>query len=186
MDKIMTIWFSSDHHFHHKNIIEYGDRPFKHVDEMKDFIIETHNAYVKPSDHWYCLGDVTMERDNQGRGLWILDKMHGHKRLIMGNHDHYHVKHYMIHFEKVMAMQRMDKLWFTHVPVHPNSLGSVDANVHGHIHQNPSYPPVERVDEKGVRRKQFYINISVEATNYKPVSLEELKQQVRILKGERV
>src|ERR1051325_11543971 len=133
---LMTLWFSSDHHFHDENIIKFCDRPFGSVTEMNDFLVEQHNARVKPSDHWYCLGDVTMLRDNQGRGLEILSRMNGHKRLIMGNHDHYAMKHYLKYFEKVMAMQRLNDLWFTHVPVHPQSLGRCKANVHGHIHNN--------------------------------------------------
>jgi calcineurin-like phosphoesterase family protein len=183
----MTIWFSSDHHFHHANIIKYADRPFADPAEMNHFIVKQHNAYVQPSDHWYCLGDVTMERDNQGRGLHILDGMHGHKRLIMGNHDHYHVKHYLKYFEKVMAMQRMDDLWFMHVPCHPSNVGRCSGIVHGHIHQNPSPPPavsnwVDKDTGAAMRRIVPYLNISLEATGYRPLSLDEIREKVKELR----
>lgn len=182
-----TIWFSSDHHFHHANIIKYASRPFRDVREMDEFLVEQHNIYVQPQDHWYCLGDVTMERDGQGRGLEILRRMNGHKRLIMGNHDHYPVQRYLHYFEKVMAMNRIEDLWFTHVPVHPENLGTCHANVHGHIHQNPSPPPVSRSQRKwdGGPRKELverlvpYINVSVEAINYHPVDLDWLKEKCR-------
>lgn len=178
----MTIWFSSDWHFHHANIIRYANRPFADVAEMNEFLVQQHNAYVQPSDHYYHLGDVTMERDNQGWGLGIVDRLNGHGRLILGNHDHYAMKHYLKHFEKVMAMQRIDKLWFMHVPCHPSNVGSCEAIVHGHIHQNPSPPPVVKEWEDNgqpCRRVVPYLNISVEATGYRPLSLEEIREKVK-------
>ena len=174
----MTIWFSSDHHFHHERIIQYQNRPFHHVTEMNEKLVELHNECVKPSDHWYCLGDVTILRDNQGRGLNILRRMNGHKRLILGNHDHYAIKHYVEHFEKVMAMNVIDSMRFIHIPVHPMSFGGVKACVHGHIHQQPAPKPVIYVDKDGKVGVKPYINICVEVTNYKPVSLEEIKKMV--------
>lgn len=181
------IWFSSDPHFHHLNIIRYAERPFDDVSEMNEKIVALHNERVRPQDHWYCLGDVTMERDNQGRGLGILSRMNGHKRLILGNHDHYAMKHYLTWFEKVMAMQRIDGLWMMHVPCHPSNVGSATAVVHGHIHQNPSPPPAVREWEKdGVQHKRVvpYINISLEVTNYHPVSLDWLRKEAERLKQE--
>ena len=178
----MTLWFSSDHHIFHKNIIEYGKRPFKDVEEMNEVLIERHNALVKPSDHWTCLGDFVMGRDNQGRELGILQRMNGHKRLILGIHDHYAMKHYLIHFEKVMAMNRIDNMWFMHVPCHPMNIGSAKAIIHGHIHQNASPPPVMKIDKNGKDVIIPYVNISVEVTDYRPLSLEEIKERVEYVK----
>lgn len=177
----MTIWFSSDPHFHHENIIKYCNRPFVNAAEMNESLVEWHNAYVKPSDHWYCLGDVTMERDGQGRGLEIVGRLNGHKRLIMGNHDHYAIKHYLAYFEKVMAMNMLDNIRFTHIPVHPGSMGKAIANVHGHIHDTPAPPPV--VDGEIIRP---YINISMEWTGYRPLSFEEVKDLIKKAKEENV
>lgn len=180
----MTIWFTSDSHFHHANIITFCNRPFADVRAMNDALVEGWNSRVQPSDHIYHLGDVTMERDNQGRGLGILERCNGHKRLILGNHDHYAMKHYLKYFEKVMAMNVIGGMRFTHIPVHPASMGRVAANVHGHIHNNQSeeFKPVKRYDGKGGVIP--YINISVEVTDYHPVSLEEIKEMVRKEGGE--
>lgn len=178
----MTLWFISDTHFFHHNIIGYQNRPFKNVSEMNEFMVARWNECVKPEDHIYHLGDVTMLRDNQGRGLGILDRCMGHKRLIMGNHDHYHVKHYLKHFEKVMAMNRLDGILFTHVPVHPNSMGSAKANIHGHIHQNQDgrFPPVIWVDKKTQAVTVHpYVNISVEVTGYSPIDFDEVRKRVK-------
>lgn len=182
----MTIWFSSDHHFFHENIIKFCKRPFHTVQEMNEHMVEEHNKLVKANDHWYCLGDVTMLRDNKGSGLNILRRMNGHKRLILGNHDHYSMKFYLEHFGKVMAMNMFDGMRFTHIPIHPNSMGSAKANIHGHIHNNTTqdgkpvnFPPVI-YEKDGKNFVKPYINLSVEVINYRPVSLEEVKQMVDV------
>lgn len=173
------IWFSSDHHFHHENIIRYANRPFSHASEMNDFMIDQHNKFVRPSDHWYCLGDVTMMRDNKGFGLNVLRGMNGHKRLILGNHDHYAMKFYLEHFEKVMAMNVIDNMRFIHIPIHPTSFGGVKATIHGHIHDQDSPPPVMYVDKNQKLVIKPYINICVERTKYRPITLGEIKVLVK-------
>lgn len=185
----MDMWFSSDPHFFHENIIRFCHRPFHTVSEMNEALVENHNALVKPSDHWYCLGDVTMLRDNQGRGLNILRRMNGHKRLILGNHDHYAMKHYLEHFEKVMAMNMFDGMRFTHIPIHPNSMGGAKANIHGHTHNGTTqnglvveFPAVLHVDKQTQKLVvKPYVNISVEVTDYKPVNLEWIRAKVKEL-----
>lgn len=181
---MVDIWFSSDPHFFHEKIIKYCGRPFKDAAEMNEVIIERHNKVVKPWDHWYCLGDVTMLRDNQGRGLGIVKRLQGHRRLILGNHDHYEMKHYLKVFEKVMAMHMIDGIRFTHIPVHPSAMGRSIANVHGHIHEKKSPEPVIWLDSEKRVKIAPYINISLEVTNYTPIHFDELKRQIESIRGE--
>lgn len=175
----MELWFSSDPHFYHENIIRFAGRPFKDAAEMNEAIIERHNALVKPEDHWTCLGDVTMRRDNQGNGLTIVGRMNGHKRLIMGNHDHYAMKHYLQYFEKVYAMNMYDNIRFTHIAVHPESMGNAVGNVHGHIHEKEAPAPVILQTKEGKTYIKPYVNISMEKTNYAPLTLGQVKSLVQ-------
>lgn len=48
----MTVWFTSDHHFNHANIIKFTDRPYSTVEEMNEAMIAGWNdeAY-DPVDH---------------------------------------------------------------------------------------------------------------------------------------
>lgn len=181
-------WFTSDTHFGHSNIIEYAGRPFHSVQEMDEILIQNWNAHVRPQDHIYHLGDVSMERSSSRKEAFctLIRRLNGHRRLILGNHDRFPVKVYAEVFEKVMASNVHEGMLFTHIPIHPQSMGRFKANVHGHIHEKPAFPPVSRVsyeDREVEPGLSPYINLSVEATGYRPVELEELRGMVRGLSG---
>lgn len=81
----MTIWFSSDTHFGHENIIKYCDRPFKNVDHMNEVIIDNWNSVVSSGDTVYHLGDVALGQID--KSLACVSRLNGYKILILGNHD---------------------------------------------------------------------------------------------------
>ena len=54
------IWFTSDTHFRHANILKYCDRPFADIDEHDDALVENWNLVVAPYDKVYHLGDFTL------------------------------------------------------------------------------------------------------------------------------
>ncbi len=170
----MTLWYISDTHFDHANMIrtfKLADgspaRDFPSVEAMNETMIERWNEVVRPSDHIYHLGDVTMHRQIGQIKYRVLDRLNGHKRLLLGNHDLDKVENYLPWFEKIKACQVHDHILFTHIPVHPQSLGRFAANVHGHTHHQVL--PAATVP---------YINVCVEQTAYRPISLEEIKARL--------
>ena len=56
----MGIFFTSDNHFGHGNIIKYCERPFSSVEEMDAEMIRRWNRVVKANDIVYHLGDFTL------------------------------------------------------------------------------------------------------------------------------
>jgi calcineurin-like phosphoesterase family protein len=80
-----TKWFTSDHHFGHKNISKFSNRPFESVDEMDEALIKRWNERVQPKDEVYHLGDVGL--CNASRLNEILEQLNGRIYLIRGNHD---------------------------------------------------------------------------------------------------
>ena len=92
-----NIFFISDTHFSHGNIITFKDdsgkiiRPFDSIKEHDEHIVQCWNEVVGPQDHIWHLGDIAMHK----RDLAILDRCNGHKRLVPGNHDICKMKDYM-------------------------------------------------------------------------------------------
>lgn len=80
-----TVFFTADHHFGHKNIIKYSNRPFESVQEMDETMIQRWNEKIKPGDEVYHLGDVGLCSPEKLRK--ILDRLNGQKYLIKGNHE---------------------------------------------------------------------------------------------------
>ena len=79
------IFFTSDLHFGHTNIIRHCDRPFTSADEMDAALIKNWNATVGPKDEVYILGDLTMRKAAEAHRY--LTQLNGRKYLICGNHD---------------------------------------------------------------------------------------------------
>jgi calcineurin-like phosphoesterase family protein len=121
-----------------------------------------------------------MRRGGKDDRDWFINTMkrfNGHKRLILGNHDHLPIKTYAEVFEKVVGTGRwIEGLLLSHYPVHPESMGNAPANVHGHVHNNQNNV-FKSIVRDGVIKP--YINVSIEVIDYKPVSLEEVQQMVR-------
>lgn len=79
------IWYSSDHHAGHENILHLGPgRPFSSIEEHDEALIERHNAVVKPHDTAVFLGDVALRVAAMER---FVPRLNGRKILVAGNHD---------------------------------------------------------------------------------------------------
>jgi calcineurin-like phosphoesterase family protein len=78
------IYFTSDWHFSHYNVINYCKRPFTDVHEMNKSLTSLWNDTIKPEDTVYFLGDFAM---NKNVVKVILPMLNGRKILIPGNHD---------------------------------------------------------------------------------------------------
>ena len=185
----MNLWLTSDSHFSHAKMMTFDVptedpcgpdcnaacriyrqhtrklRTFSSVEEMDETLVNRWNAVVKPSDHVWHLGDVALKKPH----LAIVRRLNGHKRLVPGNHDIFDVRDYIkAGFEKIAGMRIFDgyNILCTHIPVHPGSKARFRANVHGHTHNASLADP-------------WYVNVSVEVTDYTPVALETIMARLK-------
>lgn len=80
------IFFTSDHHFGHDNILRYCEetRAFASIEEMDlDYAVRW-NEVVGPGDIVWYLGDFSMKMAVVE--IW-LPQLNGRKHLVIGNHD---------------------------------------------------------------------------------------------------
>lgn len=63
------IFYTSDLHFCHSNIIKLCNRPFNNVDEMNSVLVSKWNERVNKNDIVYILGDIGYPKNNIERFL---------------------------------------------------------------------------------------------------------------------
>lgn len=81
------IYFTSDSHFWHNNVIKYCNRPYETVEQMNEDMVKKWNNVIKPDDEVYHLGDFSLAF----RSVEIYsNRLIGKKYLIPGNHDVLH------------------------------------------------------------------------------------------------
>lgn len=175
------IWFFSDPHFGHASLI-FGSanhrdkcRHFPSVGAMGQLIVDNINAVVRPTDHLYWLGDLTMNGDELE---WLKQINCRHQRMLFGNHDNEKLQRYIdAGIKKFHAFREFDSIMFSHMPIAPWSM-RWKANVHGHCHLAKPlfYTEVNPNAPEGFQRPLRYINISCEHTQYRPVPLEEIQR----------
>ena len=68
------LFFTSDPHFGHTNIIKYCNRPYENAKEMNESLIENWNRVVPEDGVVFCLGDFAMNTSTK-QTQDILDKI---------------------------------------------------------------------------------------------------------------
>jgi calcineurin-like phosphoesterase family protein len=167
------LWFISDTHFSHTNIIKYSKRPFKDSQEMDDILIKNWNSKVKKQDLVYHLGDVGL--GNPIRLKYILDELNGKIFLIKGNHEKSAMNKKCINrFEWVKDYfelnyfdnedKKMQLMILFHYPMktwNKKSYGSF--HLFGHAHGNI------------LPDNTLSMDVGVDCNNYYPISYFEIK-----------
>jgi calcineurin-like phosphoesterase family protein len=157
------------------------DRPFRDSKEMNEHLVAEHNKIVTPHDHVYHLGDFSFLRPSTT--FEYLTRLNGKKYYILGNHDKpfrkgsWHeticaqfewVKEY--HELKVQADKGLSqRICLFHYPINSwNGKYHGSWHLHGHSHNGPEYNEKEKSHNK--------LDIGVDAWDYRPVSLEKVKE----------
>jgi calcineurin-like phosphoesterase family protein len=172
-----NIFFASDHHFGHANILTFKRddgtalREFDSLEHMHEHIIQQHNSVVGKKDKVYFLGDVVLSR--KASALEILSRLNGEKVLVKGNHDQCSAEAYLKYFKDIRGSHQFEGVIMTHIPIHPESLARWGVNIHGHLHYNVVRMPLSQIPDRR------YFNVSLERINYTPVSLEEIKRATK-------
>ena len=81
-----NIFFTSDTHFGHKNILKYCNRPFDNIDIMNYEIIQRWNSKINNNDICFHLGDFCFGDRNDDFDKYF-NQLNGKIVWIKGNHD---------------------------------------------------------------------------------------------------
>lgn len=189
----MNLFFTSDTHFGHLNILKLGQgRPFKNIEEHDECIINNWNKVVKPGDVIYHLGDFSMNLD-QERVESILRRLNGAKHLILGNHDRSKIHAKFLNSNLWQSMRDYHKLIFKlsdnkeiriilkHYPILEFDGAFRDNTIHlyGHIHDINNYDKIYK--NLGFKAVHVGIDTSSSIINtaaFSPINIEDLWEHV--------
>lgn len=182
------IWFTSDTHFGHNNIIGYTNRPFVTAQQMEEVLINNINSLVAEKDELYHLGDFCFHSNGK---KWesevnrILARIKCKKvHLVCGNHDPSaeYAKNRKTSFATINEYfelslkglfytlpenRRMRKVNLFHYPIESwssKNYGSI--HLHGHTHGTLSNFIENRYD------------VGVDCNNYMPVSIVQIMDKL--------
>ncbi|MBP9692257.1 MAG: hypothetical protein KBD90_02885, partial [Alphaproteobacteria bacterium] len=183
------LYFTSDHHFWHTNIIRPCNRPFGSVEEMNEVLIQKWNDLVGPEDEVYYLGDFSMA----ARPVEVYTtRLNGIKFLVPGNHDlchSYHKRSRTLEHHARWIQQYQDWGWtvlpeqmllmipdlgevkLCHLPYSINFEG--DKYAKWRPHDDGHWLLCGHVHDKWKTMHKM-INVGVDAWNFQPVSVIEI------------
>lgn len=177
------LFFTSDPHFFHKNIIKYCDRPWDNPTDMNEDLIYNWNEIIPKDGIVFMLGDFAMGA-NKRQIEKVLGQLNGKKHLIIGNHDRDVLKGYVkTMWESVNDLVKItvtdDEVDNGHQPIilcHYPMITWDGAHrgswqLFGHVHGGLS--------NKGViKHGPSQMDVGVDSHEYYPISYEDVKVQI--------
>ena len=169
------IWFTSDTHFGHENVLGFCDRPWDAIQAMNDQLIDNINRLVAPDDTLYHLGDYSFKMTSADAA--DLRKRINCKdiHLIPGNHDKDWTQpavSWAFKVEKPICVLKVEKmkLVLSHYPIADwQGMAHGSIHLHGHIHTDGM-----KYNELNRMQGLYRYDVGVDANSYQPVSLEEI------------
>ena len=167
------IFFISDTHFGHENVLKFG-REFASIQEMNELLIKNWNERVSGNDTVYILGDMFFRAEASDVES-ILSRLKGKKHLILGNHDGSWVEKVdtSLYFQSVSNMLEVSDgkrgLTLCHYPLLTWKHAKKSYMIHGHLHSDTSddFWPL-------LKARDRVLNAGVDINGMKPVTFEEL------------
>ena len=181
-EEAKKIFFTSDTHFNHTNIIKFCKRPFNSAAEQDEELIRRWNEKVDEDGIVFHLGDVGF--GNKETISKILHRLNGKIYLIIGNHDWKNIinKH-DDRFEDITQQANIkidtQKIILNHYPFLCYS-GTYNREIptwqlFGHVHTSPyGYSGLDTPRMQMLFPYQY--DVGVDNNDFRPVSYEEVKK----------
>jgi calcineurin-like phosphoesterase family protein len=178
-DKVFWI---SDTHFGHMNIIKFCNRPYYDDWEMNEDIKRKWNNKVPKDGIVFMLGDLAFNF-NVPKMKELVNELNGTIYFIPGNHDYHNGFDRQVYkdifdnrFHDILEV-RVENDWFMmcHYPMLFWRRGRY--HLHGHVHSGPDSTANELVPEHFMR-----YDVGVDNNKFTPVSYYELKEIFKLKK----
>jgi calcineurin-like phosphoesterase family protein len=181
-----NIFFTSDTHFYHKNIINFCKRPFNDLQEMHKEIIRMWNETVRPNDIVFILGDIIFGGANAYEE--ILPQLNGKKYLILGNHDYKNFttnkcKYFEAVYDKMFIAVNDQEIILNHEPLlcFGGQLNNHIWHLFGHVHTTKDLNLKGNCDAQRMflMATPTMYDVGMDFNDYKPISFAKVKEIIQ-------
>lgn len=171
------VFFTSDTHFCHANIIQFCNRPFQDIVQMNRTLIDNWNRMIGKDDVVFHLGDFAFG----GIMTWnrILDRLNGRITLIVGNHDIKNMRPAIMERFEDVAFEMYVEIDEQRIVLNHNPFlcygGSYDNvwQLFGHVHTRRNYNGRDKERLPMLFPTQY--DVGVDNNNYSPISFTQVK-----------
>jgi len=177
------IWFSSDSHYYHRNVMDFCHRPFSSVEEMNQKLIENWNSVVGKDDVVFHLGDFCFGDTEKWKS--ILEQLNGKIYLTKGNHDEDMPAGVKEYFQDVQYQYQIkvenQRIILNHYPLlcYAGSYKETNPvyNFFGHCHSGPLSIGRD-ISRLSVCFPEQY-DVGVDNNNYFPISFYQVQEKIK-------
>lgn len=174
----MKLFIWSDHHYFHKNIINYQHRPFectfKGMLDNAKLMYFNHKNIIKKDDVVLYLGDLALIKEYiKPYFIEMFNQLPGYKFLIKGNHDtRNNIFYKKLGFIDIFNYLIINKYFICHYPIDnktPNYFKQAFLNsncttiIHGHVHNRETDNDIERIN----------VCVDYKDNNYLPIEFKD-------------
>lgn len=204
------IWFTSDLHMGHYNVLKFCFRPFPDVDTMNKALTQRWNSVVGKDDTVIVVGDMFWKHGVK-RATHMLGLLHGKKILVIGNHDgkacQQNMRRYKrIGFDKVYAHSFYmnigeERVLICHYPYNPRlsrwKRFKYRAKHFWKFWRRDKYPLFKHMEKRPINKggwlvhghvhnawrvKDKMINVSTDVWHYTPISIDTIESIIKLVK----
>lgn len=162
------VFVAADLYLGHAPIIRRNNRPFVNVEEMNEVLLKNWNDTICYDDIVYFLGDISYGESAKDMDYW-LKRLSGNIVYIKGDQDISEKNEFLMDYVTVDVGKK--QFYLVHNPTDaPADFDGWIIHAHNYSHDLEKHPFIDR------ERKT--INISQEATDYRPVSFAEIEEMI--------
>jgi calcineurin-like phosphoesterase family protein len=185
--KVVNVFFTSDFHLFHHNVLRFDNRPFADVYEMHDYIEKKWNETVSEDDIVIYLGDLTFAKAHENEAVKsLIKRLNGTIHFVMGNHDKWEVINKFKNADKLFeSVQDYLEVRITHLlndkktetlfccmhyPIYSwNKAHHGSIMIHGHCHGN-----LHHGEDASFYVNRKVIDVGCMLHDYAPVSYSDV------------
>lgn len=175
------LFFTSDPHYGHENILKYCHRPFSSIEEHDEELIRLWNETVPEDGIVFILGDIGFCSETYLKT--ILNRLNGKIYWIIGNHDWRRITPGIMNRFECITQQMVitvdNKLvYLNHFPFlcYPNSDRHPVYQFFGHVHSGPLSGSSDISRLVHLNKRQY--DVGVDNNEYKPISFQDIMKKI--------